>query len=241
MKYEIWELTEPSCMGEPPTPVSKLIKIISLFSKYNQLVRWTSECRSGFIWCKWWCSKCILHLSNNWWLCLNSCRYVEAKKKRHKKAKTEEDLDFPGCEKIKFGDVVEAPPKLVTVPKVASLIFDLHIYMSNNVSVKLRSSPFFFLSGIEDWCLEGEATFAGNRGLQEPKRMDLKTWPPASSCIYITIVVVDFYLKHMPTELIIFSPLLVWLDAIICKTICGWWLTLPLQFCYPAGKRKMKW
>lgn len=44
-------------------------------------------------------------------------KYVEAKKKRHKKAKTEEDLDFPGCEKIKFGDVVEAPPKLVTVPK----------------------------------------------------------------------------------------------------------------------------
>lgn len=75
---------------------------------------------------------------------------MEAKKKRHKKAKIEEDLDFPGCEKIKFGDVVEAPPKLVTVPKVASLIFDLHIYMSNNVSVKLRSSPFFFLSGIED-------------------------------------------------------------------------------------------
>lgn len=44
-------------------------------------------------------------------------KYLEAKKKKHKKAKTEEDLDFPGCEKIKFGDVVEAPPKLVTIPK----------------------------------------------------------------------------------------------------------------------------
>lgn len=44
-------------------------------------------------------------------------KYLEAKKKRHKKAKTEEDLDFPGCEKVEFGDVVEAPPKLVTVAK----------------------------------------------------------------------------------------------------------------------------
>lgn len=75
---------------------------------------------------------------------------MEAKKKKHKKAKTEEYLDFPGCEKIKFGDVVEAPPKLVTVPKVTSLIFYIFIYESNNVSVELISFPFFFLSGIED-------------------------------------------------------------------------------------------
>ncbi|KAG8641981.1 hypothetical protein MANES_12G053501v8 [Manihot esculenta] len=34
------------------------------------------------------------------------------------KSKTEEDLDFPGHEQIKFGDVVQAPPKLVVVPKV---------------------------------------------------------------------------------------------------------------------------
>ncbi|KAL5792544.1 hypothetical protein ACOSP7_001138 [Xanthoceras sorbifolium] len=44
-------------------------------------------------------------------------KYLEAKKNKHKKAKTEENLDFPGRENVKFGDVVEAPPKLVSVPK----------------------------------------------------------------------------------------------------------------------------
>ncbi|RVX01089.1 hypothetical protein CK203_022720 [Vitis vinifera] len=43
--------------------------------------------------------------------------YLESRKKKHKKAKTEENLDFPRHEKIKFGEVVEAPPKLVAVPK----------------------------------------------------------------------------------------------------------------------------
>lgn len=47
-------------------------------------------------------------------------RYQEAKKNKHKKANTEEDLDFPKHEKIKFGDVVEAPLKLLAVPKVTS-------------------------------------------------------------------------------------------------------------------------
>ncbi|XP_044492937.1 protein PXR1 isoform X2 [Mangifera indica] len=44
-------------------------------------------------------------------------KYLEEKKKKHKKAKTEEEPDFPGREKIKFGDVVEGPPKLLAVPK----------------------------------------------------------------------------------------------------------------------------
>ncbi|GLT84465.1 hypothetical protein SLE2022_026930 [Rubroshorea leprosula] len=44
-------------------------------------------------------------------------KYLEAKKKKHKKAKTEENMDFPGREQVKFGEVVEAPPKLVAVPK----------------------------------------------------------------------------------------------------------------------------
>ncbi|CAN4097425.1 unnamed protein product [Withania somnifera] len=43
-------------------------------------------------------------------------RLVEMKKK-HKKANIDENMDFPGREEIKFGDVVEAPPKLVAVPK----------------------------------------------------------------------------------------------------------------------------
>lgn len=37
-------------------------------------------------------------------------------KKKHKKGNTDEHMDFPGREEIKFGEVVEAPPKLA-VPK----------------------------------------------------------------------------------------------------------------------------
>ncbi|KAJ7962250.1 glutamic acid-rich protein isoform X2 [Quillaja saponaria] len=44
-------------------------------------------------------------------------KYFEAKKNKHKKVKTE-DNGFPGQEKIRFGEVVEAPPKLVAIPKV---------------------------------------------------------------------------------------------------------------------------
>lgn len=51
------------------------------------------------------------------------CRLSEAKKKKQENTQTEEDLGFPGREHIKFGDVVEAPPKL-TVPKV----FSFNIY-----------------------------------------------------------------------------------------------------------------
>ncbi|EEF50416.1 conserved hypothetical protein [Ricinus communis] len=39
-------------------------------------------------------------------------KYLEAKKKKRKTSRTE-NLDFPGRELIKFGDVVQAPPKLV--------------------------------------------------------------------------------------------------------------------------------
>ncbi|XP_027338724.1 uncharacterized protein LOC113852609 [Abrus precatorius] len=44
-------------------------------------------------------------------------KYLEAKKKKHKKSHEEEKLDFPGHEKIKFGDIVQAPPKLAVTPK----------------------------------------------------------------------------------------------------------------------------
>ncbi|XP_073012657.1 uncharacterized protein [Typha latifolia] len=42
--------------------------------------------------------------------------YLEAKKKKKKNDKTDNVRNFPGCEQIKFGEVVEAPPKL-TFPK----------------------------------------------------------------------------------------------------------------------------
>uniref|UniRef100_A0A5B7CAN4 Coiled-coil domain-containing protein 137 n=1 Tax=Davidia involucrata TaxID=16924 RepID=A0A5B7CAN4_DAVIN len=44
-------------------------------------------------------------------------KHLEARKKKHKKVKAEESLDFPGREEIKFGEVVLAPPKLVAIPK----------------------------------------------------------------------------------------------------------------------------
>nr|XP_048334966.1 coiled-coil domain-containing protein 137 isoform X1 [Ziziphus jujuba var. spinosa] len=44
-------------------------------------------------------------------------KYLEARKNKHKRARTEENLEFPGHEKIKFGDIVQAPPKLLAVPK----------------------------------------------------------------------------------------------------------------------------
>ena len=49
-------------------------------------------------------------------------RYWEAKKQK-KKGKTEDTLreNFPKHEQIRFGDVVQAPPKLAVVPKVYTL------------------------------------------------------------------------------------------------------------------------
>lgn len=46
-------------------------------------------------------------------------------KKKRKKANADEHMDFPGREEIKFGEVVEAPPKLA-VPKVHLDIFILY-------------------------------------------------------------------------------------------------------------------
>ncbi|KAI3756857.1 hypothetical protein L1987_56680 [Smallanthus sonchifolius] len=44
-------------------------------------------------------------------------KLLEERKKKHKKAKKDDGLNFPGREEIKFGEVVQAPPKLVNVPK----------------------------------------------------------------------------------------------------------------------------
>ncbi|KAL3615608.1 hypothetical protein CASFOL_041269 [Castilleja foliolosa] len=49
---------------------------------------------------------------------------LEARKKKNKKSKTDKDMEFPGHEKIKFGDVVQAPPKLLAVPKAFKLAKD---------------------------------------------------------------------------------------------------------------------
>lgn len=44
-------------------------------------------------------------------------RHLDEKKKKRKGNKEETVPDFPGREKVKFGEVVEAPPKL-SFPKV---------------------------------------------------------------------------------------------------------------------------
>ncbi|KAG8069470.1 hypothetical protein GUJ93_ZPchr0006g43431 [Zizania palustris] len=48
-------------------------------------------------------------------------KYLDEKKKKRKGNKMETLPDFPGCEKVKFGEVVEAPPKL-SFPKVPSVL-----------------------------------------------------------------------------------------------------------------------
>ncbi|KDP28727.1 hypothetical protein JCGZ_14498 [Jatropha curcas] len=51
-------------------------------------------------------------------------KYLEAKKKKQQKSRTKENLDFPGPEQIKFGDVVQAPPKLLAFPKALKNVPD---------------------------------------------------------------------------------------------------------------------
>ncbi|KAL6130778.1 PREDICTED: nucleolar protein 58 [Fragaria vesca subsp. vesca] len=51
-------------------------------------------------------------------------KYLEAKKNKSKKGKKEDNVDdFPGREKIRFGEVVQAPPKLVA-PKAFKNVQD---------------------------------------------------------------------------------------------------------------------
>ncbi|CAN6562705.1 unnamed protein product [Malus baccata var. baccata] len=50
-------------------------------------------------------------------------KYLEAKKNKKKGGKPEENEGFPGREEIRFGDVVQAPPKLV-VPKALKYVQD---------------------------------------------------------------------------------------------------------------------
>eukprot|EP01018_Ginkgo_biloba_P016137 Gb_31695 [translate_table: standard] len=45
-------------------------------------------------------------------------KYLEAKKKKHKRTKNDDAVEFPQHEKIQFGEVVKAPPKLEFPKKV---------------------------------------------------------------------------------------------------------------------------
>ncbi|KAL0924495.1 hypothetical protein M5K25_005328 [Dendrobium thyrsiflorum] len=47
--------------------------------------------------------------------------YLKERKNKHKKVKANDALDFPGRENIRFGEVVEAPPKLL-LPKMSKTL-----------------------------------------------------------------------------------------------------------------------
>ncbi|KAL5727882.1 hypothetical protein ACHQM5_001026 [Ranunculus cassubicifolius] len=51
-------------------------------------------------------------------------KYLETKKNKHKKSQEEEGPEFPGHEDIKFGDIVDAPPKLLSIPKGVKKVQD---------------------------------------------------------------------------------------------------------------------
>ncbi|KAL8142526.1 hypothetical protein V2J09_015558 [Rumex salicifolius] len=51
-------------------------------------------------------------------------RYLKAKKKKTKKPSAEDTLYAPKKDKVKFGDIVQAPPKLAVVPKAPKKPFD---------------------------------------------------------------------------------------------------------------------
>ena len=72
------------------------------------------------------------------WL-LNIYRRLQERNKR-KKAKLE-DKDFPRHEYIKFGEVVQGPPKLIPVPKVK--FFNLHCYMTKQITFSLNWTIFY--------------------------------------------------------------------------------------------------
>ncbi|CAK9166551.1 unnamed protein product [Ilex paraguariensis] len=127
---------------------------------------------------------------------------LEAMKKKHKKVDAREDLNFPGRDLIKFGEVVEAPPKLLSFPKVVSRLFMVTL-------IRLRTNTHFSVSyfgggtGMPKLTANrhpklpmtrhkrGSVPFTGSRELQEAERMDVKAGdPPSSTRDYITFTIV---------------------------------------------------
>ncbi|KAM3196059.1 hypothetical protein ACQJBY_071968 [Aegilops geniculata] len=78
-------------------------------------------------------------------------KHLDEKKKKRKAGKAETHLEFPGREKVKFGDIVEAPPKL-SFPKRKS-----HLDVS---AERLRKEVVENYRNIKGW--------ASRPGLQLP-------------------------------------------------------------------------
>ena len=75
--------------------------------------------------------------------CITDFRHLDEKKKKRKCSKVETHVEFPGREKVKFGEVVEAPPKL-SFPKVASLLTSFCVNSCTSLfsCIKCMSSAF---------------------------------------------------------------------------------------------------
>jgi hypothetical protein len=58
-------------------------------------------------------------------------------------------LDFPGQEKIKFGDIVQAPPKLSYIPKVST--WNSQLYQMDHAILIIVLKMFCLCTGIQDF------------------------------------------------------------------------------------------
>ena len=77
----------------------------------------------------------LMAMYDNKVCCIIGFRHLDEKKKKCKAGKVETHLEFPGREKVKFGEVVEAPPKL-SFPKVPSLLKTLYDIRFGPISMK---------------------------------------------------------------------------------------------------------
>lgn len=71
---------------------------------------------------------------------LDICRRLEERRKKRKKIREGENVGIHARDEVKFGEVVDAPPKLVAVPKVLQAVDAFH---SDNIryliAVQVRS------------------------------------------------------------------------------------------------------
>ena len=77
----------------------------------------------------------LMAMYDNKVCCIIGFRHLDEKKKKCKAGKVETHIEFPGREKVKFGEVVEAPPKL-SFPKVPSLLKTFYVIRFGRIHMK---------------------------------------------------------------------------------------------------------
>lgn len=107
-----------------------------------------------------------------------SIRYLKARKIKKKRTRSNEGSEFPDNEQVKFGEVVDAPPKL-SFPKVKPPTCPWSLI--SMWSWIWRFAVIFL--GFEGcpWCFRWEASAAGRWGISESQRMGIKTRHPSPS------------------------------------------------------------